>query len=122
MKTKKSRKHSKKLSSWQLAVILLIPFILLFLYGLNSAIKSDTELDENEMFTVGKVVRTYRLKSRGDFIRYEFTVNGKVYRDNQSIDQDVTRGDCYVVRYSSISPRNCKMVLSRPVACDTIIR
>lgn len=99
--------------------IVLVSIILLglFTYGLFLSKIDSIELNENVETTIGKVVKTYRIRSRGYFVVYQFLVDGKVYEDHQPTSEEIKNGLCYIVRYSSKSPENCEIILSQVVPC-----
>ena len=113
-----AKKEKKKWPNWLIAILIFSPFIGLFSYGFLSSRKASTELEENAKTTIGEVIRNYRIKSRGDFIVYQFYVGNKLYEDHQPVSGEIKKGTCYMVRYSPKSPANCEIILTKIVPCD----
>src|SRR3990170_8414886 len=97
----------KKSPSRVTALILSIVFVGVISFSIFLSQNEETDL-ENGVYTVGTVVRTYRIRNRGNFIEYRFEHNMKTYRDHQPVKVEVKKGDCYTVKYSGGSPEHCK--------------
>lgn len=111
------QKKGKKWLNWVIAILVITPFLGVFIYGFMSSNQDTKELESYSEITIGKVVRTYRVKSRGEFIVYQFYVDGKLIEDHQPVSERIEKGTCYQVKYSPKSPENCKMALETPLEC-----
>ena len=80
--------------------------------------KEQIDLDENGVFTVGTIVRTYEIRSKGTFIEYLFMQNGKEYKGHQPVKLEVRQGECYMVKYSEKDPEHSMMILTEKKHCN----
>jgi hypothetical protein len=115
---RKRKKKEEKEYSWTLGFILGSIFIGLISLSIFLTLREKTDLDKNGVFTVGTIIRTYEIKSRGTFIEYMFVFDGKVYKDHQSVHVEVNQGECYMVKYSKKNPEHCKMIFTEKKACN----
>lgn len=112
------KKKEKKWLNWLIGILMISPFVGVFTFGFLSSQEDSKVLGKNAQITIGKVVRNYRIKSRGDFIVYQFYVDNKLYEDHQPVSESIEEGTCYKVRYSPKSPDNCEIILTQIVPCD----
>ena len=110
--------QKKKWSNWLIVLLMVSPFVGIFTYGFYTSSKYSKELEENAQMSVGKVVSNYRIKSRGDFIVYQFYVDNKLYVDHQPVSESIKEGTCFKVKYSAKSPDNCEILLNQIIPCD----
>jgi hypothetical protein len=108
----------KKSPNWIAALILSIVFVGVISFSIFLVKDEETDLDKNGVFTVGTVVRTYRIRSRGNFIEYKFEHNKKMYTDHQPVKVEVTKEDCYTIKYSESNPEHCMMILTDKKKCN----
>lgn len=92
-------------------------FIGLFVFIFRSWSKEDQDIQENGQKTIGKITRTYRIKSRGDYIIFQFNYDGKQYEEHQSVEDDFKVGDCYSVVFSTKDPQHAKLITSEKRNC-----
>jgi hypothetical protein len=111
------RKKKKVLPKWMAIPIVIIPFAVLFYFLYSSHQEEVIDIEENKKSTIGSITRTYRIKSRGDFIVYDFNFDQKTYDRHQSVEGDYNVGDCYLVQFSSKNPKHSKMLLSEKKVC-----
>ena len=94
---------------------ILIPFIGLILYiflGLNNRQK---QLEQNPIDGIAVIVDTYAGTKARDFVRYEFTFNGKIYDGHQIYYpnlESVEIGDTCEVIFAKTNPEINKLVIN----------
>lgn len=75
------------------------------------------DIEENKMSAVGMVIRNYRIKSRGDFIEYGFIFEGIDYRGHQPVNNQIQKGECYLVEFSKKNPNQSRVVIEEKRKC-----
>jgi hypothetical protein len=75
------------------------------------------DIEKNKRISIGSITRAYRIKSRSDFIVYEFEFDQKVYDRHQNVEGDFKVGDCYLVQFSFKNPNHSKMILTEKKIC-----
>lgn len=95
--------------------LILIGVIYFVLYSWEN---EKLDIEENKIFAVGIVVKSYYIKSRGDFIEYEFAHEGIIYRAHQPTSHQIQNRQCYLVEYSRKNPKHSKMVIEKKRKCN----
>ena len=98
-----------------LGSLLLISIILLVLFSWQN---EKLDIEENKMFAVGTVIKSHYIKSRGNYIEYEFTHEGVFYRAHQPTGHKIQTRQCYLVEYSSKKPNHSRMLTSESRKCN----
>lgn len=94
---------------WGVGVFCFIAFFII------KAIKDKTELKENQDYTVGLAIDTYKgVKAPIPSVSYVYTINGVKYDGAHGYDPKiykVEKGKKYLVIYSPRNPANSRMLL-----------
>ena len=76
---------------------------------------NDKELDAFGVQTEGVVIQISHRINRGEFVRYEYVVNGEKYTYDQQIEGEVKVGERFKVIYSSKNPEKSKILFNSPI-------
>ncbi|MEM0941990.1 MAG: hypothetical protein AAGI25_19690 [Bacteroidota bacterium] len=92
-------------------------FIGLLAFIFESWSKEEQDIQENGQKTIGRITRTYRIKSRGDYIVFKFNYDGKKYEEHQSVEGSFEIGDCYSIVFSTKNPQHANLITSEKRNC-----
>jgi hypothetical protein len=111
----------KEVSKSDIAGIVILLFMFFFIVDYFIRVKrNNIDLQENARYTIGKTGESYGSRT-GSTIEYIYFVGEIKYRQTQSMKDGVNyqRGS-YIVAFSTINPKNSRMLFDRPVFSDTI--
>lgn len=108
-------KKKSENSSTRLVYFIGIGLLVLIATGYFLSKANDKELDAFGVQTEGVVVQISHRMNRGEFVRYEYVVNGEKYTYEQQMNREVRVGERFEVIYSGKNPKLSKMLFNRPV-------
>lgn len=84
--------------------------------GIVSAIIEDKSLSNCSKFTEARVVDFYRIRSRGYFVKYTYTVDSKLYEKTVSLPkimkvEDIRVDDSIKVIYACSNPKHSEFLI-----------
>jgi hypothetical protein len=84
-------------------------------YFINKAINSKNALKDEQSYTVGICLRTYKgIKQSLPFVEYEYVVENKKYKHSHDYSPRIYQaevGSKYLVMYSPSNPENSRIML-----------
>ena len=95
--------------------LLLIGIISFVLYSWKN---EKLDIERNKMSAVGLVIKSYYIRSRGDYIEYEFAHEGVDYRAHQPTGHQIQNRQCYLVEYSRKNPEHSRMIIEEKRECN----
>lgn len=94
-------------------LILFIGIIIVGLYVKNKGKEEDKTLDKKGCLTKGIVV-SIRYSTRGEWIRYEYQIDGKKFKDTKNTyKKNIKVGDIYKIEYLPSDPEVNRIILDK---------
>ncbi|MTI41799.1 hypothetical protein [Fulvivirga lutimaris] len=111
-----SGKRSSFIKKYGYLLILLIIAILLS-WGFYDQKTHTLSLEGHSKYVIGTVIGKQHRKSRGDWAKYQYLINGEKHTGSQKINVNVEIeiGDKFKVKYDSLDPDNSEMIFLEPM-------
>lgn len=99
----------------------LIAFIILFVVPWFYRKYRDNSIEENKLYTIGKVKVLRRSLKNADQYYFDYYYNNTRLEGARSlhVDYDVNIGDCFIVELSSKNPDFCKILYEHKIKEDS---
>ncbi|CAM1356393.1 hypothetical protein [Tenacibaculum halocynthiae] len=97
---------------------ILITIIGLATFGYYLGLEKKRQLEKSHLYTIGTIIKKYRIPKRGYRIRYRYSINGSSYEENQdlTIKVDLVKlGDKFKVKYSEENLTVSKLIFDKRI-------